>query len=188
MPSDTLLALDLASFTGWAEGRPGEMPRLGSLRLAPEGASMEEVHAALFKFLWERTAAFPPRWLVYEAPLIRQRNGANQAMLLIGLAITAGLVAQLRGIHDVRRTAVNTVRADFIGGHEFLYKGHTIRGGGNLDGERAKFCVSERCKRLGLQPKNYDESDAAALWFHRAAQLNPSVAVATTPLFAGRAA
>lgn len=145
---------------------------------------MEAVHTALFRFLWERFSAFRPAHVIYEAPLIRQRNGADQAMLLIGLATTVGIVCQLRGIYSVKRANVNTIRKDFIGGHEFLYRGQVIRGSGNLDGERAKFCVSERCKALGLRPANYDESDAAALFFHRAGQIRPETIAERSPLFA----
>lgn len=190
MAEGTLLTLDLALSTGWAEGVPGSgmLPRLGTTRLAPTGAHYTDVHLRLFRYLWDRFSAFPPARVAIEAPMIRQRNDKDEAMRLIGLATTAALVCRLKGIPDPVLVQPNTVRAFFIGGKEFTYKGRPLRGGGNLDGERAKFCVAEQCRRLGLTPANYDESDAAALWFWRAAQLKPAIASELTPLFEGRAA
>jgi hypothetical protein len=190
MSSDTLLALDLALSTGWSEGVPGSgsPPRIGTTKLAPTGAHYTDVHLGLFRYLWDRFSAFPPRWVVIEAPMLRQRNPADEAKRLIGLVTTAELVCRLKGIAQPVTVQPSTVRAFFIGGHQFLYKGHPLRGGGNLDSDKSKFCVMERCKRLGLDPKNYDESDAAALWYWRAAQLKPAVASELTPLFAGSAA
>ncbi|MCX5495396.1 hypothetical protein OSH11_11820 [Kaistia dalseonensis] len=187
MADATLLTLDLARQTGWAEGELDRFPRLGTVRLTPEGAHYTDLHLALFRHLWDRFSAFPPRYVVIEAPMMRQRNPADEGMRLIGLATTAALVCRLKGIPPPIIVHPSTVRAFFIGGHQFIYKGHALRGSGNLDSEASKFCVMERCRRLGLDPKNYDESDAAALWYWRAAQLRPALATELTPLFAGAA-
>lgn len=188
MSDGTLLALDLALQSGWAEGRLDGSPRMGTVRLAPEGAHYTDLHLALFRYLWDRLSTFPPRWVVIEAPMMRQRNPADEAMRLIGLATTAALVCRLKGIQTPVLVQPNSVRALFIGGKEFTYKGRPLRGGGNLDSDKSKFCVMEQCKRIGLDPKNYDESDAAALWYWRAAQLKPALAAELTPLFEGRPA
>jgi hypothetical protein len=64
----TVLALDLASVSGWAVGEPGKEPAHGSIRFASVGASHEAVFAGAFKWMINMVAEHQPSLIVWESP------------------------------------------------------------------------------------------------------------------------
>lgn len=169
----SLLFLDVATRTGWAEGIPGERPSFGSIQLAPAGASGDEVLAGMVRFLGERIMAFPPRWIVYEAPLTRNQRTAE---LLMGLCGVVRGVSYRLGVRSIKQIHVGTVRS------RFLPKGHP-RGGPEL-----KVAVIEEAGRRGFAPANDDEADALAGWIVAVGMIAPKASAQYDPLFAtGRA-
>lgn len=182
-----ILTLDLASSTGFAEGPPGEKPRSGSFKLADAGASHGERYAALFRWLWTRCSAFPPREIVFEAPMppsfARGQSNIDTASLLMGLPAVVETVAQLKGIYSVRKANVQDVRQFFIGGRGFIHRGKPITGRRNLKSAEAKWCVMERCRELGHEPTTTDEGDALALHYYVSSIRAPASAAEHTPLF-----
>jgi hypothetical protein len=134
-----VLALDLATVTGWACGEPGSTPAHGSIRFAASGASHEAIfHNAM---AWaERKMVFrKPDIVVWEAPLAtsfkRGTSTTNTTTILYGLPAVIGAVAYKHGVYDIRKAETKDVRHHFIGC--------------NPKRAQAKPMVIERCAALG---------------------------------------
>lgn len=169
-----VLALDLASRTGWAVDRnDGGPPRTGTYTLYASGNTRGPAFLKFNEWLYAFAGQCNVDLLAYEAPIIGGAPiGQHEAMLLIGLAAQVEMIAAARGV-DVAATAVSTVRAYFLG-----------KGNGNLPGPKAKRLVLSRCASLGWETGGDDNrGDAAALWCHTKAQRDPKFNIETTPLF-----
>lgn len=115
MPS--VLALDLASVSGWAVGEPGSKPVHGFHRFARAGASHEAIFAGAVRWLNGITNEHDPRLVVWEAPMPTSFKTSNvdTTTLLYGLPAVIGAVVYLRGIYDIRKAETRNVRLHFIG-------------------------------------------------------------------------
>jgi hypothetical protein len=114
-----VMALDLASTSGWACGEPGGVPAHGSHRFASAGASHEAIFAGAAKWIGDKITFYAPGMVVWEAPLAtsfsRGTTTNNTTTLLYGLPAVIGAVAYLRGIYDIRKAETRDVRNHFIG-------------------------------------------------------------------------
>jgi hypothetical protein len=114
-----VLALDLASVTGWTVGEPGGIPAHGSIRFASAGASHEAIFAKALLWMEAKLTFYQPTMIVWEAPLAtsfsRGNTTNNTTTLLYGLPAIIGAVAYLRGIYDIRKADTKDVRRHFIG-------------------------------------------------------------------------
>lgn len=159
-PGQNMLALDLATVTGWAEGVFGEAPRSGSIRLASAGATRAEVLAGAIRFLGERWKAWKPHAVIFEAPLapsvMAGKTNFSTARTLIALPGIVEALCVLKGIWTVREARVIDVRKFHLGG--------------NPPGPIGKKLVMQRMRDLGHEPQDDNESDALALWYYAAAQ------------------
>jgi len=164
-PKGSILALDLATRTGWAEGEIGSRPRHGSERFAPAGADRAAVLSGAIRHLQRRFMAFPPAMVVFEAPMapniMAGRTNANTARTLIGLAGLVEAICAINGIHRVREAKVSDIRRWFIGG--------------NPRGEIGKKLTIERLREMGFEPEDDNAADALALWHYAAAQHDPDL-------------
>lgn len=160
----TVLAIDLATAFGWAEGAPGEKPISGSERFAPPGSSDGAVGAAAIKWAADRFAVSRPRTIFIERPglysVAKGKSSVQVIQRLLGLCFLVQAVAYRRGIYDVRYARADEVRKHFLGSRK-------------MSGEAAKRSVSARCKALGWEHRDYDESDALALWSYGCDQIRP---------------
>jgi hypothetical protein len=93
-----IMALDLASTSGWAVGEPGGIPAHGSHRFASAGASHEAIFAAALKWTSDKITNYAASLIVWEAPLAsllaaRQtllwRKGFHRFRSMQGLALAA---------------------------------------------------------------------------------------------------
>jgi len=173
----TILALDLASTTGWAVGEPGGDPSHGSIRFASPGASHEAVFAAALKWMSDICASRTPTLVVWEAPMptsfSRGNSNVNTTSLLFGLPAVIGAVAYLRQIFDLRKADTKDVRNHFIGM--------------NPKRAKAKPMVMRQCRAMGWQVEDDNEADALATWHYMCSLIEPKLAMRPTPLFARRA-
>ena len=105
--SPSILALDLASRTGWALGEPSDpRPLSGSLRFAREGASMGAVFSGcrqwLSRFLAENRDI---KLVVFEAPMTPQhmsgRTDPSVVRRLMGLCAVVEELCHSLGNFDV---------------------------------------------------------------------------------------
>jgi hypothetical protein len=166
-PAETILALDLATTTGWCVGTPGGKPVYGSTRLGSPGATSGEVFAGFLAWLVDMIRVHDPRVVVYEAPLppshMRGKTNVNTARRLMGLPAIAEAVAYRMRVPVILEATVSDVRQHFIGKR-------------TLPGAEGKLAVKLRCQMLGYSPPDDNASDALALWDYTCALRNPKIA------------
>jgi hypothetical protein len=171
-----ILALDLATRTGFAIGSPGdEAPACGSVQLAAPGSSHGAIAAGLINWLAPLLSELKPDLIVYEAPLpvlvkIGKRN-ANADRILTGLCFLAEGISHCRGIFDVREARAMDVRRYFL---DNVQMSHGF----------AKQWVVRKCRSLGwLESADDDAADACATWDYMCALIDPRIGVKRAPLF-----
>jgi hypothetical protein len=169
-----ILALDLATRTGFAFGAAGEKPRFGSIRFASVGASHEAVFGKAITWAHGMFRDLAPDQVAYEEPM-QFRGGKSRAgndEILYGLPAIMQGVAHNLGIHDVRKAAVRDVRLHFI--HR------------NAKREIAKRETMRRCRLLGWDVRDDNEADALALWHYACIFQDSKLAIQTSDLFLPR--
>src|SRR5262252_3921959 len=170
-----ILALDIATSTGWAFGKPGEIPACGTVHFASDdGASNDAIFAnALTWFSGFLKPQPRPTSLILEALLppaaMKGETSRQTRDLLGGLHGVIRGVAHARGIYEISDVSVLAVRKHFCG-----------------DQRAKKEDVFERCRILGWPVKTRDEADAAATWHFACSIVRPEVGVEVTPLFYGK--
>ena len=168
-----VLALDLATTTGWAFGCPGSNPQCGHIRFTKEGSTRAQTYRVFREWLVNSWGSHnKPDLICYESPAIPAflggRTNIETTRLLFGLA--EHLEEWAYGCHvELREATTSQIRCHFLGQ--------------NLKAKIAKPLTLERCKDFGWECTTTDEADAAALWDYTCCWLNPQLAFRTTPLF-----
>jgi hypothetical protein len=172
-----ILALDIATTTGWARGRVGERPKAGSIRFGKPEASANAVFAHCLSWLSNTLEPQPrPDIIVVESMLSPEAKVGNTSRdvrdRLAGLHGIVRAVAFLRGVYTVNEAGVGQVRAHFIGAS-------------NLKRAIAKREVVDTCCRLGWLSAATDDNaaDALALWSYAVALIDPEQGLKLSPLF-----
>ena len=163
----TLLALDLATKTGFAVGNPdayqcvtpleaaaGSVPKpySGVFTIAPPRTSIGEFMARYRDWLDDMITLHGVDKLVFEAPIITSgRTSIDTARKLLGVAAVTEELAYRRGIPWVREGNNATIRKHFIGK-------------GRGDRKDLKRLVLEQCRARGWEVDSEDEGDALALF------------------------
>jgi crossover junction endodeoxyribonuclease RuvC len=170
-----VLAVDLATNTGWCRGHVGAVPVFGSLRFGKHNSRDCAIFADALS--WFSDFLYPkprPDVVILEALLPPSAwGGESQASTfnrLAGLYSIMLGVAHLRNIPEISTASVPDVRAHFIGAR-------------SLKRAMAKRAVMDRCWRLDWQVKNDNEGDACALWSYACALIDPQLAMNVVPLF-----
>lgn len=163
----SILALDLATTTGFAFGVPGVSVRYGNVLLGERGSSVGYKLHAFRRWFVDFTTIDQPWAVVFEAPLnvgVISRIGANESTvrLLFGLAAVAEEAAIDRRIPVVKEVSVQDVRKHFLGQRTFK--------GGRAT---AKAAVMARCRQLGWKPQCDNAGDALAIWNYSEAMFSP---------------
>ena len=171
-----VLALDLATTTGWAYGCPGSNPQCGHIRFTKPGSSRAHTYRAFRTWLdetWGQREEIPDL-IAYESPAVPSIMGGktniDTTRMLVGLAEHVEEWAY--GKAELREATTSQVRCHFLGQ--------------NFKAKIAKPMTLERCIDFGWDCDTTDESDAAALWDYTCCWLNPQMAHRTTPLFRTR--
>jgi hypothetical protein len=170
-----ILALDLATVTGWALGRLGDMPDAGSIRFGRPDASNNAIFGHCLTWAAKLLEPTPrPTMLIIESMLPPDakagRTNRDTRDRLAGLHAIVRAVAHLRGIYDISEAGTQAIRSHFIG--------HA-----NLKRDEAKRQVMVRCAQLGWQAVDNNAGDALALWSYHAGILDPEWALHLSPLF-----
>lgn len=173
MPSP-VLALDLASRTGFALGCPGDhRPLSGSIRFASAGASHEAMFAGALMWTRAMIQRHAPSTIVWEAPMptsfSKGLSNVTTTTVLYGLPAVIGAAAYRCGVYDIRKASTKDVRNHFIGS--------------NPKRAKAKPMVMRQCRVMGWPVADDNEADALAVWSFMCSILDPNLAVAPTPLF-----
>jgi crossover junction endodeoxyribonuclease RuvC len=174
-PAPLIWALDIATVTGWAVGRPGDKPVAHSIRFAKALASSDELFLGCYGWFSERLARGPkPDVLAIEELLPpTARRGAT----------STGAQHRLAGLHGIiRALAKHANIPEIIGAHVGDVRQHFIHDRATPRAE-AKRAVLHMCKMLGWPAADDDCGDALALWSYTASLYDPAQALAVTPLF-----
>jgi hypothetical protein len=174
MSRPLILALDIATRTGWALGRVGETPRSGSHRFGHSSSDENVIFGAALDwastFMQERR----PDLLMIEAllPPDAMRGKTSKAVRdrLAGLHGVIRGVAWLRHVEQIMDCSVGDVRSHFIGDRK-------------AKREVAKRETMRRCAQLGWEHRDDNAADALAIWSYACAQIDPVTALRTVPLF-----
>jgi len=176
-PLPDILALDIATVTGWAWGRPGTKPECGSYKFAATGSSHAAIFAGCFDWLVAVTKAQRPDVIVIEdlLPFGAKRGRTNKSTgdLLGGLHGIVRMVAFKRAIFDFHAVSANDVRGHFIDARGYKR-------------DQAKRYVLRKCHALGWlngNARDEDAADACAIWSYWCAQVEPLTALKVSPLF-----
>lgn len=172
----TILALDLATVSGWALGEPGSVPMHGTIRFASPGASHEAIFASAYRWAVEMVCTHKSDLVVWESPLQtsfrRGRTNIDTTSLLFGLPAVVGAAVYSCGVYNVRKADTKDVRMHFIGCNPKRVK--------------AKPMVIQQCRAQGWEVQDDNEADALATWHYMCSLLEPRLALRPTPLFARR--
>lgn len=159
MAIDLILALDLATRTGFASGAPGAVPRSGFLKLKDAEDAQSRAARNLGCFLRDELSVTRPDLVVYEAamPAGAMLNAGNASVTADMAWMLVGAVEAVCGCYGVRTIAANvqTVRKHFTGKARYDSR------------EAAKLAVVKRCHVLGLMRRSQrddNQADALAVW------------------------
>jgi crossover junction endodeoxyribonuclease RuvC len=140
-----ILALDLATKTGWCKGDGLSRPQSGVIRLPSTG---DDIGAFLSAWWDQAPALFEGVTLaVFEAPLLPRTTSFKTVTKLHSLAGLTELLCLQRQI-PVRSAHNGVVKKHFTG-----------------QGRAEKPAMIARAKMLGFSPKDDNEADAIAIWF-----------------------
>jgi hypothetical protein len=170
-----ILALDIATVTGWARGRVGSTPASGSIRFGKAGASENAIFAHAIKWVAEMLDPQPrPDVLMLEEML---PPGAKVGFTttwtrdrLAGLHGIVRGVAHLRSVFDIRAVSVGNIRQHFIGER-------------HLKRHKAKPAIVEHCRQLGWPCADDNAGDALAAWSYACSLIDPAQGLLVSPLF-----
>lgn len=178
MPAATILALDLATTTGWAVGRPGEPIRYGALKLGNIANDQSLRFATFSAWVFDAIEKNGVERVVFEAPRdprhMTKMNKMGQRVQLTNFSTTRmllGLCAIAEA--EARRAGIkpNEVEAGKVRKH--LFSGPAPRG------QNIKRAVTARLNMLGFEPQDDNAADAIAIWLYASALLAPGADVAT---------
>ncbi|WP_018407909.1 hypothetical protein [Methylocystis rosea] len=155
-----ILALDIATYCGFALGRAGEIPASGSVRLKRPGEPADVAAFNMRCFLRDRLMLERPDLICIEHYLNPVAQKSADAVILqlmcFGVAVAEAMARDIR--HE--KPAASTVRKHFIGAAN--------------KGERkaTKAAVLNRARALGYIPRDCiddNRADACAIWDYAAA-------------------
>jgi hypothetical protein len=192
-----LLALDVATTTGFAHGLPGMRPSWGTFRAGKTNAATGEVLNLFRNWLEERCRELQPRWIAFEAPYVPQvtparvRSASGHAVWTMPSRRTPINIHTLRRLISLCGLVEMVAHQHRIECREELPTKITqsFTGHGNWAGrENKKKATIRMCEVYGWPVANDNEADALALWVYAEAVLYPQAAQrhGAGPLF-GRA-
>lgn len=168
-----VLALDLATTTGYAHACPGQKPMFGSLRFGKTGTPRDASYRMFRIWIDEILTSLEPDLVVFESAAIASALGGKTTAETIKRLI--GYCEHLEEICfqrvELREANVRSVRGFFLGGAV-------------QKRDAAKAATIERCKVMGWDVgDDHDAADACALWAYQVSCLRPDIAATMAPLF-----
>lgn len=177
-----ILALDIATVTGFARGHLGEIPSSGSIRFdggAARPTDNQVFGAALYWIIALLEQGPLPNVVIMEAllPPTAMKGETTTAVRdrLGGLHGIMRGVAHRYGIGEISTVSVGAVRSHFIGDR-------------SLRRAAAKREVLYKCRALGWPARDHNAADACAIWSFACGLIDPRTALQVSPLFRKRVA
>jgi crossover junction endodeoxyribonuclease RuvC len=142
-----IVALDLATATGWCSGQSDGEPRYGTLTLPSTGSDIGRFALAFHEWLDAFLAVERPDTVVFEAPILTGgKTSIDTARKLLGLAYHTELICAMRSIR-VREANLMTVKKNFAG-----------------HGRADKDTMQHVARKYGWRPTDEHQADALAVW------------------------
>jgi hypothetical protein len=173
-PRPLILALDIATRTGWAIGEVGTMPKSGSIRFGNQSTDADVIFKSGLDWAEGFVKRLRPNLVIYEAMLPPlAKLGVTSAAVRDRLAGLQGIIRAISRRYEVALIVdckVGDVRQHFIGDRR-------------LKRDAAKREVLRRCAQLGWTACDDNAGDALAIFSYVCAIIDPVSALKTTPLF-----
>jgi hypothetical protein len=168
-----ILALDLASCTGWACGSiPEGVVEHSSYQLPKTGEDVGMFLAYFRKWLESTIARNRPGEVIFESPILPDKTSISTLRKLYSLAGLTELVALDHKL-VCREANISEICT------HFLCRGYPRKS------ELRKKATVAQCRVRGWPTKDDNDADALALLDYALALKQPSRALASTPLFGG---
>ena len=165
-----ILALDIATVTGWAYGKPNAEPTFGNMRFGKEGGSRAYAYRQFRLWLDLFCSAHKTELIVFESPLAALLHGTtNISTLKLLTGFCEHLEEWAYDRIELREANITAIR------HHFIQD--------NPKSKIAKALTVEACRERGWLVDTSDEADACALWDYQRCCLVPEIGTRTTPLF-----
>jgi Holliday junction resolvasome RuvABC endonuclease subunit len=143
----TILALDLATATGFAVGEPSDpVPLFGTHTLPSTGEDVGAFGVAYEDWLLGMVDQHDPELVIFEMPILPKQTSLQTVRKLTGLAFATETVCTRRRLR-CREGRASTVKKQFTG-----------------YGHAEKADTQAICRRYGWRVQTGDEGDACALW------------------------
>lgn len=161
-----ILALDLATCTGFAFGEAGAVPDSGSVRLARPGVDHHQASRALGTWVRKRFFTFKPSFpdLIIAEQFLDPSAQLHGAVVVTQLLLHGALdaVAACYGV-EVRRHAASSIRKHFCGQAFALPRSKQQRTPKEKAEARkaTKAMVLSRCHMLGYFPRSVTDDNRA---------------------------
>lgn len=159
-----ILALDLATCTGFAHGAADECPTLGHFRLPKTGEDVGAFLEAAEARLTGMLATIAPNIVCFESPVLPATTALATTRKLHGLAGMLELVCRRASVEcvEVQPTTVKKV----------------LTGRGNAK----KPDMVAAARAMGFDPKVEDEADALGVWLAVVRKRHPEIAGRLDPI------
>lgn len=172
-----ILALDIATNTGWAFADGEAAPRFGVVNLPKTGEDLGRYGFAFHMWLADAITKLAPQLIVYEAPILAGLStNITTLRKLYGLGMMAETVAHAREV-PCKEENLGKIRTHFLG------RGRVPRKSDDI-----KRAVVAECQRRGWAVTDHNAADALALLDLARALTIEGWAIKSAPLFEGRAA
>ncbi len=168
-----LLALDIATVTGWAAGETSAAPSFGHRRIKTDGRNFGLAMCSFSAWLaWIIEWQYPDH-IVYEKPIdtIHGKTRLETKCLLIGLCMHAEYVAYDHGL-PISWVNNASVKKHFTGRGGF---------GKKVD----PYPMTVAAHQRGWMVETHDEADACGIWDYGAHCHDPQTAHLHDPIMAG---
>lgn len=186
----TILALDIATKTGFAIGRADQIkPRFGSVDLGRLASDTEDKLAALMRWLLDVIRVERPDEVFVEEALdpytaIKLHNNSTTIVEMISMVMLACMVCRMAQIKCTRISRQDAL-GFFTGRRTYRDERDPVSGRKIKSREVGKRATVRRCFQLGIEVTDDNQADAIALFFYGASQTNPLIGAEALALFAG---
>ena len=148
-----ILALDLATTTGWALGEDHQAPAHGRFSLPSCGENYGVFAAEFWRWLAGRLVRHEPRLVAYEKPIHLPTDKLHTVRRLYSLATVTEMVCVAKGVQVVSY-GLDEIRTNFVGPlHRKRFPGR----------DNIKRAVIAECRARGWNPNDDNDADALAL-------------------------
>jgi len=148
----SILALDIATVSGWAQGDGGSTPSSGVYGLPGTGDDIGRYLISWANWLDQRLKGNRPREVVFEAPILPKMTTLATTRKLHGLTGVTEMICHSNAV-PVTEISAGMVRKHFLGRH---YPKNATR-------DQLKIAVVAGCRARGWNPLDDNEADALAI-------------------------